>query len=1280
MLMPRIDISPIAMCGNQHEQQVPATATPSTPDETIRHDIQHAFQNAKGQMLCGYDTSDHKPNDENKICNPKKRTITTKQMMEHLKLPFDDIVNHTPKTFQAIFSMTKHMDIQLKIPDEMMSIPQDQTYLPNAKRRKMGTHTPLQMRTFSQDEKIPVIMAAYGSQHKINHDILREKGCLAHFIQDEQTGPRLLHPGEIALLHGVTSRYLALRHFQTAWRYLGNQITPLHALMVLTGAFKLMPKFGMHFDMQEVFKTWESQRLKSSNVIIRQGQAGHVMRHMIYDDDITDDQHANIVQFLNEYGKSMLPESKYWDIDGFHPMIRNEDNFHANNTKTASQVTEIDPATPELTLTPTQAFAITLKAILHQDKWTLPFWIASDVTPQDLASLWFTDCEVQFSQGECHLYPGSKRGISSDHNLVVYIADRRLTIYAFHDHQDNFHDFCTRISTTDELFDQFGPITKEMTCCQDTMLMETPLQHGQSNQDTAIIIAAFQNCTEVYYYDNKDDKWCCKLTGDTVSRQIVASIVASAISKPSLQAMGRYVSVKHDTDTTMIEFGSAEIGAAAPPSSFVPAVAIAMTRIIMDTLQCEHGKTISLKWKSRVLWTGKISEQISAEILSTVLMYALAPTTQFREVRLVTQGKQFCSGTLMQFENEEGKPLKIHLAFGMSGGAGPTATKSQLKQQVRNSVASWMLENNIELAWINDNLEKIIDDIGVKRFVPVIQQPSSNKRDSQLHMILKEAAIQMPQPTPKVQQASVSTKNKLRRKHPTMPEPHQFKVDCSFLLKEDGQPTQQLQEFRCNATGIYLTNSQGATPWLRENQQLSSDELAMLVLGPLPVETTLPHESVVVPCFNSDTQQVLLQVTMIQFGAKMVKPKTWDQTATKTSSSKVCALTLWRQDWTEEEWQAAAQSTTQFIKEVFAHDGIQNAITSVWGRSYRKGKQPTTYRDATSIQVHAAIHEDQFMALLKLTGHNKIWAVPKNEDGRLTDDFRIVWLASTVDHPRAATLTAKVAGLAGLVRGKSSLGVRVNASMFDEAWKAIHPNEKPPVDVSNKWIYKLEPFPYGCNSAMLEEWSQHVSWPFRPLKATGPKSWLVCTGESPPQGPLAFNGHPVLPRFMSQKQSPFVQPIIAGPRNIPAKTNAPVQPAAASVPTSQDPWWNYLNRNGTAGTTPQAPTQGPIEQRFAQQDAKVQELESKLEALGNMQSQHTGQIKQLHGDLAATEAKIVQTMHQTLEGVKQELAISFGDALQKQTKQFEANFMDLKKALTQPKRKTPSEGDANMDS
>eukprot|EP00435_Cladocopium_sp_Y103_P006171 s1077_g2.t1 len=243
---------------------------------------------------------------------------------------------------------------------------------------------------------------------------------------------------------------------------------------------------------------------------------------------------------------------------------------------------------------------------------------------------------------------------------------------------------------------------------------------------------------------------------------------------------------------------------------------------------------------------------------------------------------------------------------------------------------------------------------------------------------------------------------------------------------------------------------------------------------------------------------------MVQFGAKQVKAKEWDQNATTATTSRICALTLWRQDWTEKEWDVATNQTSQFLKDIFALEGLNGAITSVWGRSFRRGNQPTTNKDATSVQVHVAIIEEHFLPLLKLTGYNRVWAAPKAEDGRLIDDFRILWLPAGIDIQKASALIAKLTGVCGLVRGKSSLGARVNSSMFSTAWSIVYPQEPVPADVSNKWVYKLEPLPYGCNSKMLIEWSQHVKWPLRPLRATGPKNWLVRTGDEPPEGPLAF--------------------------------------------------------------------------------------------------------------------------------------------------------------------------------
>jgi hypothetical protein len=944
----------------------------------------------------------------------------------------------------------------------------------------------------------------------------------------------------------------------------------------------------------------------------------------------------------------------------------------------ASEITQ-EPAPTEIseTISNTIPFRILTKAVIHQESWEFPFWVASDVAPSDLAILWNAPFEITAINDEIHLHPSQTHVISVDHTLVTFMLDNRMTVYTFND--KDFKQFCQEISPEVLLFDQFGQLKDGQPYSQNGVILEKPIKHGRASNEMLLLLAAWTNCVIVYTYDVTTDQWCCNIQGDVDSRKILAKNFATAITRETLNDLGRYVTVKHG-ETTQIQFSPAEFGTPLHPEAFPTCIAIMLTRSCLDTMQCHNGVPITIKWNSRPLWSGTMDSLATAEIITTALMYTLSPVMKLKAVRLVQKGKQFASGPLCQCvdSKQPDANLTFFVTFELVGGAGPAATKTQLKQQVRNALAAWMLEMGQELSWIHSHLEEIVDNIGVKRLVPIIQQPAGTRRDSQLQQILNDAAIKLPEVVTKVQQSMNTSKAKARRKDAVFPDPAQYRIDCNFLLKEDGTPVSQLHEFKCQHTGVFLTNAAGALPWLRENQTLSSDELAILMLGQMPVETSLPTTQVVIPCQNADAQQVLLQATMIQFGSKHVKAKDWDQTSTKATSSKICSLTLWKQDWSDSEWHVATSQTTQFLKDVFAQEGLQGAITSAWGRTFRRGKQPTTYKDATSVQVHAAVAEEHFLALLRLTGYNRVWAAPKAEDGRLTDDFRILWFPAAYDIQKASAVTAKISGIAGLVRGKSSLGARITSSMFAAAWASVYPNDPAPIDVSNKWVYKLEPLPYGCNSAMLIEWGQHVNWIFRPLRATGPKSWLVCTGAEPPEGPLAFNGHPVLPRYMPQKHTAQQQPILAGPRARTQRNNTDV---AAVLPASsnQDPWWNYNMIKGNVPTPAPATTaQGPTEQRLNQQDAKVQELEQKIEAMQTQQTQHTGQITQLKHDLVNTEQRIVQTMNQSMDGVKTDLTKSFGDALALQTKQFEASLLSLRQALVQTKRKSPTKESDEM--
>ena len=1386
-------------------------------------------------------------------------------------LHFPTMSNWIPNNYDALFPFDDGLDTQLLISPQMRAVVHDVRYLPAAKRVKLGTQNAMTQRTHDGSQKFPVFMATYGVQHTLPEHLLQEKGCMAHFYADPQHGARLLHPHEMALLHGVSESFFAFNDFRSSWKHLGNQIAVQHALIPLTMACMTFDIPGDKVTVSEALQTWEEHRLKASQVVVGSGKAGTLMRHVEACCDLTNVQHEHIHDLVVNWSKGVMPSHVWWDVNGFHefttevhshsegntmieghqcslpavanphdhdigpirsaiptvdtsectdvvhtkdtvvlpgdvmmpkaadlaseattssecirarevhvmsgpnqvsrspvftcvdspvsvlpPPCSNQDcpmhdgeqcqsqsltemSGHHQNTATpvlpeaatpadaavalsteptvcsgaekpetaaisASEATALNesshvpeshamsgslhvsmsPVTPA-EHSPESVLSLpccpTVPAVIKLGNQEHNFWIAADVAPQDLSALWHGNLTTQHTDTAVYITPDANAGsVTLDHNMLVTMMDNQLTVFAFEG--TDLKSFCKDRCDRQVLYDQYGRIAKDQKFHDELLITPFPQKHCQSCKDALTLLAACHNCVITMQYVQPIDTIVVSFSGEQESRKIMAELYAGAIHQDTLDDLNRTCYVTHDPvmPTTQVHFAPADTGLPVPPAVIPRVLAIALTRRMMDTLMTTDGMLMQLKWESRPLWFGRIDQYATAEVVNAILQQSMAPMCKLKETRLVHRGKQFASGffhTCKQ-ENAEDIIYTFLIALEMSGGAGPAATKTQLRQQVRNGVAAWLLESGIELTWTHDNIEKILDDVGIKKLVPIVAQPASQRRDSQLHQAFIDASIQLPKTQPKVNNSPQILKAKSKRRALPSLDPSDFKVDCTYLLHEDGQPTTQISEFRANKQGVYMTDPAGALPWLRENQQLSTDELGMLVLGPLPTDTSLPTQEIVIPCYNSDANQVLLQLTLVQFGSKHLKMKDWDKTPMKAATSKVISITLWRQDWSSEEWEAALQHTTQFVKDVMVTEGLQTAITSCWGRSLRKGRQPATNKDATSIQIHAAIADDQFLPVLKLSGHNKLWMAPKGADGKLTDDFKVLWMDNACDIQKASALTAKLNGVAGLVRGKTSMGVRIQAGHFEQAWKSLHPNLPMPVDVSNKLIFKLEPLPYGCNHAMLLEWSNHVAWKFRPIKATGPKSWIVCAGDSPPVGLLAFNGHPVLPRLLPQRQDSKQQPIIAGPR----KSALPSTPAAAM---SSDPWATYIKSQGRQVTAlmppPAPPQQGLIEQRLTQQDEKVAALEHKLEAMQGAQNKQAESIQQVQQEIAMTEQRLAKTMFQTMDQMKNELNQTFGDALTAQNKSFEANLLALQKAITTTKRKDrPKEQEDMSDS
>ncbi len=94
----------------------------------------------------------------------------------------------------------------------------------------------LNYRAIPLQNKMPVVMAAYGRQHELRDDLLKSRGLFGHFTAEECKF-RWWKPIELALAHMQNESFALLRPKENAWQTNGNSIIQHHALITVYAAF-----------------------------------------------------------------------------------------------------------------------------------------------------------------------------------------------------------------------------------------------------------------------------------------------------------------------------------------------------------------------------------------------------------------------------------------------------------------------------------------------------------------------------------------------------------------------------------------------------------------------------------------------------------------------------------------------------------------------------------------------------------------------------------------------------------------------------------------------------------------------------------------------------------------------------------------------------------------------------------------------------------------------------------------------------------------------------------
>ena len=1164
---------------------------------------------------------------------------------------------------------------ELAITPAAMSMVTDRQYLSWKMIKELANPDEiLATRVYDIHDVLPTFMAMYGTQHELDGNFLQRNGLFVHFKKEDRTWPgaaRYWHPLEVHLLHGMCEAGFVDHDTRFAWKVAGNLITIPQAAMALLPAIQMMTKRTCtpHEFLNKFFEC----RLQTHCMVVTR-----IPRGIFVTQDpthVTNELLASVEQLfqLQNDGDVWLPaEGRAYFVSskGFQVVAAGHMPRVSVPTR---QVPADEPMIIHSSPEPTQKFDVLLPATVNFHHHQQHLMIGESLPRQCLQSYWYGHLE--------HLPSASPEAFQiisepkHDDLRPVHFSD--VTTAILHDRHLVFvpsdsdvplcqHAFCDTLP--EDLYDLFGPVHAKQKPNDHTLLLTERLTHQKYPGDVLQLFSAFPRVAMDFKWDAMTDKFCVNLQGPTEATSLIADFWNSALPPAAINTLGRKATIDHQPLGVHVVFEPLCQGAVCPPKLFAFALAIAAFRSMMDCLPAQDPTQVSIKWYGRSLWTGELDIKTNVGIILQFLLWTLYPVTHGTAARLVHRGKQLVMdaklGEVPALRHDEVN--RLHVILAMRGGG----AKQQNRIMQQSSLAAILLEHGYELNWISATVEQLLERYNLAKVQHVTSQPPGAARIQAVLKLCRDMSIDIPN----------ITKPSSRKTHEGMPwkpkrvkaddqlNPMDFQILPEFFKNQDGTQAVQLTSFQPQATGICLMLMEQAMPFLT-GEKLSTDELGIIVLAQSAPQTAMTPTKVVFPSWNLDKQMVLLTGFLYQLGQRDIQIQQGDPNQVKAENCSLVALTLYRSDWSQDDWAVMVTKPIPFLRGLFERVGMDQMVLSLWGKSLRCGKSPASPAQAETVQVHCSITTAKLNKFLAKSGFNAVYATPKVPSGRLDQSYKIIWLPK--DETAAPILGMKAPNCLGLVKGRSSLGLRFLEQDFDKAWQVLCPGQTKPEPIVGDLMFKADGLPFGTTMIMLQEWASKVNWTCHPIKALGPTAWLLRAGTHPPEGVLMFNSTPILLRFLQPKVQPST-PVIVGPRV--TKTQSEALP-----PLRGDPWAGWKGTSpipSTASAQTCRTLDGPIETRLASQDDKIQQLQTSLEKMQQSQQDANKEISQRFQHVEKLQEDNMQKVSGAIEGVRTELNKSLAQVMQQNTKVLDSRLSELKALLVQtPKRPLESHED-----
>ena len=218
---------------------------------------------------------------------------------------------------------------------------------------------------------------------------------------------------------------------------------------------------------------------------------------------------------------------------------------------------------------------------------------------------------------------------------------------------------------------------------------------------------------------------------------------------------------------------------------------------------------------------------------------------------------------------------------------------------------------------------------------------------------------------------------------------------------------------------------------------------------------------------------MVLKTCLHQLGQQHVSTIVKKGSNVSVSESILVAITAWKSEVSQEVWTQIVTAPAKTCASTLALTPSEHYSVAPWGRAFRGPHGVSEPGEAISFQFHVRVTAAGVEPILRRSGFEGIYIVPKSETlNRADERFAIVWMPeSTFDQVVAFTKEASWhLGIARAGQENTHWGVRVNSDDFAKTYAKVHPTKTIPVHLVTNFLAKISPVPVGANHDNIRTW------------------------------------------------------------------------------------------------------------------------------------------------------------------------------------------------------------------